>query len=278
MLRIQRREGSYNVAFHEFVKAIMLGERRYYKEEQSPVFNMFNTGTEKNSSHFTAWRILNVLLSHEGESTVEGRGFVDIARLENEFEERFDNRQDFVSTIVRLVAGRLVEANNRATDSIDGASHVRITSAGWYYLKYLCEAFAYLDLVLQDTPFSNLNVEAEIRQAVHDVDNLSDKEDEKLVRMKVRFDRVDTFLDYLADEETLERGKFELDKVEGAIGAPIMPAVREKFRREREWIERRLRENREKYEEELGVDWHEEEFEALQEVREEDEASDAEEE
>jgi hypothetical protein len=32
MLHIFHRDGSYFVAFHEFVKSIMLGERRYYKK------------------------------------------------------------------------------------------------------------------------------------------------------------------------------------------------------------------------------------------------------
>src|SRR5262249_13060251 len=44
MLRIYRRTGSYYVAFHEFVKSIMLGDRRYYKESRSPIMNLFDCG------------------------------------------------------------------------------------------------------------------------------------------------------------------------------------------------------------------------------------------
>jgi len=40
MLLIYRRSGQYNVAFHEFLKSVMLEDRAYYKEDQSPIFNL----------------------------------------------------------------------------------------------------------------------------------------------------------------------------------------------------------------------------------------------
>src|SRR5205814_6995763 len=58
MLSIYRREGSYYVAYHEFVKSIILGDRQYYREEQSPIRNLFDCGSQRNSSHFTAIRII----------------------------------------------------------------------------------------------------------------------------------------------------------------------------------------------------------------------------
>src|SRR5205814_2578577 len=58
MLHIYRREGKYVIAYHEFVKSIMLGDRKYYKENASPILNVFDCGIEKNSGHFTALRLL----------------------------------------------------------------------------------------------------------------------------------------------------------------------------------------------------------------------------
>ena len=54
-----------------------------------------------------------------------------------------------------------------------------MTSAGIYYVATLTKAFAYLDLVLQDTPLNDPSVEAYLRQSVFDVDNLSDRDDVK---------------------------------------------------------------------------------------------------
>src|SRR5207247_2908182 len=117
---------------------------------------------------------------HRGEWTPEGQGYVEVAKLLSSFEETFDNREDFLSTINRLVKSQLVEPNTRSTESVDGASHVRVTAAGWYYLRYLVRSFAYLDLALQDTPLNDAHVEKQLRQSVFDVDNLIDHEDRKL--------------------------------------------------------------------------------------------------
>jgi hypothetical protein len=248
----------YNIAAHEFVKAIMLGERAYYKEEQSPIMNLFNVGAQRNASHFTAWRILTVLMQHRGETTPQGQGYVDLAKLLFEFEETFDNQDNFLSTINRLVRRHLVETNTRSTESVDGASHVRVTSAGWYYIRYLAVSFAYLDLVLQDTPLNDENVVRLLKDSVHLINNMGDNEEDKLERVRARFQRVQRFLDYLAKEEENERSAFELDRRTSPLAGCIMVGIRADFEDERQWIDYRIRENRERYREDVGA-WNEEE-------------------
>ncbi len=78
MLGIYNREGAYYVAFHEFVKSIMLGDRKYYKGEASPIMNLFDCGSDRNSSHFTCLRILKALSLRRAESSREGQGYVEI--------------------------------------------------------------------------------------------------------------------------------------------------------------------------------------------------------
>ncbi len=247
MINIYRRDGKYYVGFHEFVKSVMLASRKYYKEEQSPILNVFDCGAYKNSSNFTALRILNVLLSYRAQASREGQGYIEIARLLTSFEDAFDNAEDFIVTLNRLLQAQLVEVNTKSTESIAGASHVRVTSAGWYYSRYLIRSFCYLDLVLQDTPFSSSQVAEELKQSVYLVDNLYDREEDKVERVEERFKRVESFLDYLKREEDLERSHFLLDKVAGSLGQPITDAIREQYERERDWIRRRIVENRERY-------------------------------
>jgi len=266
MLRIYNRDKTYTVAFHEFVKAIMLGDRRYYKEDQSPVMNLFNVGPEKNSSHFTSIRIISILYSRHGESSSEGTGYIPLAQLIGLFENRFNNRGDVIRTLNRLTRKQLIEANNRSSESIEGASHVRATSAGVYYVTFLSTKFAYLDLVLQDTPLNDEGIEAYLRQSVFDVDNLSDREDVKLERVVTRFARVDRFLEYLKKEEERERVKYALDSDDAVFAKRIVQHIQNSFSQESAWIERRIIENREKYDDEapyrsdpLGSDRYEEE-------------------
>ena len=205
MLTIYRQSGEYFVAFHEFIKSIMLGDRRYYKDGSSEILNVFDCGIERNSSHITALRIIHLLSQSRRQYAREGQGYVDLSQVVGMSEDVFDNREDCVRTLNRLVGRQLIETNTRSTDSITGASHVRVTSSGWYYARYLTRAFSYTDLVLQDTPIDSSGVEQELRAFVHEVDNLSDRQEEKRTRMEVRFKRVRLFLDYLQREEDRER-------------------------------------------------------------------------
>jgi hypothetical protein len=247
MLLIYRRDGAYYVAFHEFVKSIMLGDRKYYREAQSPIMNVFDCGAQRNSSHFTALRLINVLAARRGEATTEGLGYVLIADLISLSEDIFDNLEDCIRTLNRLVVRQLVELNTRSTETIDGAEYARLTSAGWYYRRFLVRSFSYLDLVLQDTPLDDERTVERLKLSVAGVDNLSDHEDQKIARMEVRFERVATFLDYLRRQEEAERAQLGLDNMTGPIVERIVPDIVAAFEEQRQWIERRLRENRERY-------------------------------
>ena len=252
MLLIYRRDGSYFVPMHEFLKSVMLGDRRYYKEAESPIMNIFDCGAEKNSSHFTALRCLALLLSFRGQSSPEGQGYYPISSVVRLFEDVFDNREALIKAMNRLVARQLIETNTRSTETILGASHVRVTSAGWYYRRHLVRSFSYLDLVLQDTPLNDSILERALRDSVYRVDNLGDREEDKIARMETRFARVKRFLDYLSHEEDDERERFNLSTIDSVITEPFMPEFHSQFARDQEWIARRLRENRERYAEDLG--------------------------
>ena len=235
------------MAFHEFVKSIMLGARRYYKDQASFIGNIFDCGAERNASHFASLRVIRALLLRRGESTREGQGFFEIGSLVSMSEDIFDNREDMLRSLTRLVSRQLVETNTKSTESIAGASHVRVTSAGWYYSRFLVKAFSYLDLVLQDTPLNDVAVERKLRSYVEQVDNLSDREDQKLERMQVRVNRVFEFLDYLQREEQREEKEFDLGKRGGIWTDPFVPIIRAQVVHETSWIERRLKENRERF-------------------------------
>lgn len=256
MLGIYRQTGGYFVAFHEFVKSIMLGERRYYKDEASPILNLFDCSGDRNSSHFTALRVMRALLQRRGEYTREGQGYVEVSKLVGTSEDVFDNREDTIRTLNRLVGRQLIEANTRSTESIAGASHVRSTSSGWYYSRYLVRAFSYVDLVLQDTPLNDDGVERTLRELVHEVDNLGDRPEEKVARMNVRFKRVRAFLDYLGAEEEQEMRIFDLETRGGIWAEPFVPKILQDVNREISWIGNRLIENSERIVEDLG--WHDE--------------------
>jgi hypothetical protein len=175
---------------------------------------------------------------------------VDIGSVVGACEDVFDNREDVVRTLNRLVRRQLVEANTKAPDTIDGASHVRATSAGWYYDRFLVTSFCYLDLVLQDTPLSDAGVEAQLRRSVKQVDNLGDREEEKVARIAARFDRVRVFLAYLSKEEDEEWQRLGFAP-EGVLSRRFVPSLKTEIDSEMAWIYRRVRENRERVREDM---------------------------
>jgi hypothetical protein len=276
MLTIYRASGSYFVAFHEFVKSIMLDDRRYYRDAASAIMNVFDCGAEKNSSHFTCLRVLKALMQRRSESTMEGQGYVEIARIVGMSEDIFDNREDVIRSLNRMLARQLIEANTRSTDSIAGASHVRVTSAGWYYARFLVTAFSYLDLVLQDTPFNEIAIEEKVRGCVIEVDNLIDREEDKLPRMQVRFLRVRVFLSYLNSEEEREQKEFDLARKGGIWSERFVPPIIEQIEKEVGWIERRLKENRERVLEDIRFQVDDGYFESEDEQGDDDDVDEAE--
>lgn len=253
MIRIYRRDGNYYVAFHEFLRSIMLGERYYYKEAFSVVLNVFECGQERNSSHFTSLRILSILDIHRNESAKEGEGFYEINKVLALFEDVFNNKEDFLKSLNRLVNRQLVETNTKIFENISGSTHIRITSAGWYYFHHLITSFAYLDLVFQDTPIDDKRMVEALVASMNKVNNLSDPEEDKIARMDERFYRVGVFLNYLEEEELNERKKFLLENKEGPIFHELIINIRDSFERQKEYIMQRLQQNRERYEEEFSM-------------------------
>lgn len=246
MLRIYDRDGQYFVAFHEFAKSVILGDWRYYKDSRSKIINLFDCGADKNSSHFTSIRLLLLLLAHVNESSSEGRGYVNIEKVFASFLDVFDNEKDLNRAVLHLLRKQLIQLDTRSVDTFEGAGYMRISSAGWYYYKYLVRAFAYLDLVFQDTPLNEPELAKKLKNLVIDVDEIADVQAFMPERMELRFERVGAFLDYLLREERKEREKFSLSTLTGIFNQELMPDIQNQYMRERRWIERRIKDKAEK--------------------------------
>lgn len=253
MLGIYERQGSYFVAFHEFAKAIILGDRRHYRESESRILNVFDRGNVGISSHFTVLRIMRVLLAQSQATSREGRGFVRLEDVINAFADTFGDENDVVYALNRLVRKQLVQVDTRSTESISGASWVRVSSAGWYYAKFLANSFAYLDLMLEDTAFDNQQVVNQLVKISEDVDAIVDSPQDRLRKVELRLQRVDAFVRYLAAEEQKERRLYGLDRRADTLAIPVMTMIAEQFEREKAYIRDRLRQNAENRPEQLPL-------------------------
>ena len=223
----------YTVPFHEFTKSIMLGNYRFYKESRSPIINLFGVTRLPNASHFTAIRILKYL-SPFADSSHSNSGFVNIHSLISDISDLFGNEEDCRETIKKLIAleKQLVELDSRKTDSLDGASEIRITTSGTYYIDYLIQSFSYLDLVWHDTPFTERGF----------ADNMSTKF--TTTDIKERFARVEQFLGYLIQQENNEIKEYNLKSEPGAFWGPFMPQISGQIRREKAYIIKKALKNK----------------------------------
>jgi hypothetical protein len=246
MLKIYDRDGNYFVPFHEFAKSVILGDRRFYLDSESKILNLFDCGQERNASHFTSLRLLAFLLQHINESSPEGRGFTSLEYLYGGFLDLYDNEQDLNRAITHLLRKQLIQINTRSLDSLKDATHIRISSAGWYYFKYLVRAFAYLDLVFQDTPIDDQDIIGKLKQLIIDVDEIVEKQEFMLERMELRFERVEMFLSYLLKQEQKEQKKFSLNIHSGPLGQEFMLDIITQYEKERDWIKKRISEKAER--------------------------------
>jgi hypothetical protein len=166
--------------------------------------------------------------------------------------------------MLRLLDKQLIQVDTRSSKSIENASNIRITSAGWYYHKYLVRSFAYLDLVFQDTPFNNEQMAKDLRETIVELDKLNDLQENVLQRMNLRFGRVERLFDYLSSEEEQEFKKHGLNQISGILSERIISSIKEQYQSEKDYILRRVSENLDNKEEEdiildnLIIDCHEE--------------------
>jgi nitrate reductase NapAB chaperone NapD len=186
------QSGSYQIAYHQFVKSIMLGEYRYYLQNRSHIMNVFDLDTSLTDSHFNLLRLLRYLAERTNKRSVIGRGYVEIAELIVVASGVFIKKEVVIDSLLRLSYYNLVEYDNQSKTQIDSATYVKITPSGKYYLTNLKQEFVYLDSVFVDTPVSD-------RATFDYVRNFSNSTD-----LEKRLSRTRKFVDYLYNSENEE--------------------------------------------------------------------------
>ena len=230
MLSIVRSRSEYLIPLHEFVKAIGLGDSRYYQTENSYIMNLYAIADESRPSHFTRLRILHYLFLHRSRTTMYGVGFVRTDVFKQEFMRIGTSEIDFVESLRTLTAYSLLENDIYDADQISQA--YRITVAGRYYMRYFAGKFAYLDLILHDTPIADSRIFDAISELI------GSKE------LDYRFRRVQLFLHYLAAEEEKEHSAILVTSESMSLRKQLVPSMMKEFEEDQQYIIRRVAERR----------------------------------
>jgi hypothetical protein len=187
--------GAYQIAYHQFIKSIILGERRYYVQDKSQLLNVFDFDTSITDSHFIQLRILQYLRNRQNKSSKNriARGFVNINELMNSTEEISIPRPVVIDSLSRLALFRLIEFDTQSRTNIDDASYVKITPSGIYYVNSeLISDFTYLDIVFIDTPISDTVVFDKLKPQIDTIE------------LTKRIERTENFINYLVQAEERE--------------------------------------------------------------------------
>ena len=121
-----------------------------------------------------------------------GRGYVLISDILLEGEKVSLPTEVIVESLLRLSNFNLVEFDNQSRIQLKTAAYVKITPAGRYYLERLVFEFVYLDLVLVDTPLSDLGLLKFCKAVINETD------------IAIRLARTSRFVEYLRDSELRE--------------------------------------------------------------------------
>lgn len=137
----------------DFIKAIALDSRYYYKSSYSIIYNLFYPA-RGNTNHFTKIRILKYLLDVIISKPDEN--YRDLKNICETFSLAGYGKEVLVNELSELLRYGLIETPNSLSDTpdlkINDDSKFKITLSGKYYICDLVSRSIYLDLIAQDTP------------------------------------------------------------------------------------------------------------------------------
>jgi len=187
ILKIYREQGYYNIPLHEFLRAVIYGDHKYYSPNTSEILNLFDVTTFDGKEHFLA-PILLVQLERLSQKSAQ-EGYIDVGDLYSYLQGIAFTPPQIDWCINRLLYRNLIESPIRAHEHIRSSSktYYRLTSIGAYYIKNLIQQFTYIDAIALDTPL----IDPETSTKILDVANI-DKISDRLARAIIFCDYLDS--------------------------------------------------------------------------------------
>ncbi len=192
--------GMREIPFHEFLHSVILGDRRYFDQEEDDEFlNIFEPAPSGTSSHFTALRILAYLhyeLGQEGD--LRNNDFLETGVIVNAMEPLGVTREE-----VSFHVGRMEHFGLLLPDSEELSKNVMeqpcaLTKCGLYYLTRLYSAFAYFALMGIDTSLHDERIARDIGLGVKETIDVAK------MPLVTRAAAAAVFVEYLSKKETVE--------------------------------------------------------------------------
>lgn len=194
-LDFNRKKGDYLIPHHLFLRAVLLGDGKYYDPSKARIPNLFAISSHETREHFLLPCLLGLLRD----------------KLEKRDREGYASMEDVYAYFQNLAfePDRIDDAIDRALngDFIDqlppsgSPRAIRLTTAGAYAHQTLVGEFPYLDVVVTDTPI----VDPATRDSLGLVEAI-----------RPRLERAEAFITYLdsawSDSDLGDDGLFDWPK------------------------------------------------------------------
>ena len=162
ILDIEGRGGKYVIPLHEFERAVIHGETRYYDPSRSPIANLFDINHPDPGEHFLLPSLLALLVGPAASGANDG--FVETAWLYDRLQGLGFTVSQIDLMLFRAYRSSLLETEARGSISSDQVPRtVRITTVGAYHVQKLARHFTYIDAMTVDTTILDPSVRGHIR-------------------------------------------------------------------------------------------------------------------
>ncbi|MEZ7507347.1 hypothetical protein [Flavobacterium sp. Arc2] len=223
---------------HQVIKPMMIPDRFFYDERKSKIPNLYQLRNDIDSSHFTGLRILNAL--HNRISDKGTNGFIDAKFLIQNFDLKYDSKNDCINHIDLYLEKGLIESSNRLEHYSEAVDHIKLTALGNYIYEYLAFNFAYIDLVCLDSGIFNEELNNYFVKSAEEELKFYYNRD-FMSRIEIRINRARRFVHYLNELEQQEFLDLNLDSSEPKFTEKLIESVEDQIQ-----IIRRSSQNKER--------------------------------
>jgi len=224
----------WTIKLHQIIKPIMIPIYRYYDENTSTSMpNIFRLRSNANSSHFTAYRILNFLAN-------KYNTYISVYELKSYFIDTFNMEDDFILNMDILLKRGMIESENGLDKYSELLQQIKISSFGYYMQNNIFKDFTYLELISSDLSVIDKQVSNEVITLSNENYSLLKESQKNSLNEeksnKIRYERVllgvkkvDKLCEYFLAQESLEVAKYKLSS-ENLISNKIIDSFEEQKR------------------------------------------------
>jgi hypothetical protein len=177
---IAAEQGSYTIATHEALRALLYADHNHYDPSTSLFLNLFDIEHADPREHFSRFLMLDYFARAASGDNL--RGYRQCDSVHSYLHSLAYTGPHINATLHSLYDRKCLEGRVLDVPFDEAGTELRITALGRYHITALVRTFVYLDAVVVDTPI----LDAQVRRGIADVTEL-----------RPRLSRARAFLRYL---------------------------------------------------------------------------------